>query len=78
MTTTTAGQQIKYILVLAQGETPWAYRTNPGELTGPWGDTPEQALAQYTADTGFGVVDYWSRGDTLWIVSDEDCGEWTV
>lgn len=62
---------IQSIKIIQPGETPYNYLMNPEELTGPWGETAHEAIAQYEADTGFRVVESWLRGDSLWIVSDD-------
>lgn len=71
----TATTQIETILILQAGETPSQHSTNPGELSGPWGATAEDAIAAYESDTGFRVLEHWLRDDALWIVSDEERGE---
>jgi hypothetical protein len=62
-----------YVCLLAHGDTPWGYRSAPGELEGPYaGESVESLLDQLAAEIGDQTlassrVQWWVRGDALWV-----------
>ena len=63
---------IETIAIIKNGETPSSYRTNPGELTGPWGSSASEAVSAYEEATGWTVIDHWLIGGHLWITTNEE------
>ena len=66
--------RFEHLVFLEVGETPWSYRSNPGELPGPWeGETVAAVEAAYRSETGDERpwTEWWERegeaGASLWI-----------
>jgi hypothetical protein len=63
---------IQTIAIIKNGETPSSYRTNPGQLTGPWGSSVNEAISTYQEVTGWTVIHHWMIGNDLWITTNEE------
>ena len=59
--------------ILSPGESPWSYRDDPGELSGPYtGPDVETILDEVARDTGEAALGsssarWWECGDVLWV-----------
>ena len=68
MQTSTGILTISSVCTLDRDETPWRYKSNPGELAGPYVGTLDEIIAELHDDAGVDLDSLtWLRGSTLWV-----------
>ena len=57
---------INFVRTIDRDETPWRYKSSPGELAGPYTGTLNEIVAELERDAGVACDEVWVIGDVLW------------